>query len=231
MKLAVIFAGAAFAASAFPAEALTIGTANSGNCYPFTCNDSGVSSGQSIDYQQIYSSSAFSGPLTIDTITFTNAPFGGTTQVLSGTYEILFGTTTEALGSNGPLSISNVETFYLNTLSTTDVGATYTFSGTPYSYDPGLGNLVMEVVATNQEIVPNGSGNGYFASDTSGTVMSRSYRLGTGDWGPDDVGLVTTFNGGTVPEPSTWAMMLVGFVCLGYAGYRRSRRVVLDALA
>ncbi len=28
-----------------------------------------------------------------------------------------------------------------------------------------------------------------------------------------------------VPEPSTWAMLLIGFVGLGYAGFRRSARV------
>ena len=28
----------------------------------------------------------------------------------------------------------------------------------------------------------------------------------------------------SVPEPSTWAMMLLGFAGLGYAGYRRARR-------
>ncbi len=33
-----------------------------------------------------------------------------------------------------------------------------------------------------------------------------------------------------VPEPSTWAMMLLGFAGLGYAGYR-SRRARLDSLA
>jgi hypothetical protein len=27
----------------------------------------------------------------------------------------------------------------------------------------------------------------------------------------------------TIPEPSTWAMLLVGFLFLGYAGYRRTR--------
>ena len=28
----------------------------------------------------------------------------------------------------------------------------------------------------------------------------------------------------TVPEPSTWAMMLLGFAGLGFAGFRRSRK-------
>jgi hypothetical protein len=30
--------------------------------------------------------------------------------------------------------------------------------------------------------------------------------------------------GTAVPEPSSWAMMLVGFAGLGFAGYRASRR-------
>jgi hypothetical protein len=29
---------------------------------------------------------------------------------------------------------------------------------------------------------------------------------------------------GSVPETSTWAMMVIGFAGLGYAGYRASRR-------
>jgi hypothetical protein len=28
----------------------------------------------------------------------------------------------------------------------------------------------------------------------------------------------------TIPEPSTWAMMLIGFAGLGYAGYRAQRK-------
>ena len=31
-------------------------------------------------------------------------------------------------------------------------------------------------------------------------------------------------NGSPVPEPSTWAMMLLGFAGLGFAGYRRARQ-------
>jgi hypothetical protein len=34
-----------------------------------------------------------------------------------------------------------------------------------------------------------------------------------------------SLSGSTVPEPSTWAMMLLGFAGLGYACYRRARRL------
>jgi hypothetical protein len=33
--------------------------------------------------------------------------------------------------------------------------------------------------------------------------------------------------GGSVPETSTWAMMLIGFAGLGFIGYRKTRRVVV----
>jgi hypothetical protein len=33
----------------------------------------------------------------------------------------------------------------------------------------------------------------------------------------------------TAPEPSTWAMMVVGFAGLGFAGYRKSRKVAAVA--
>ena len=38
--------------------------------------------------------------------------------------------------------------------------------------------------------------------------------------------LVTTSSGsaGVIPEPSTWAMMLIGFIGLGFVGYQRTRK-------
>jgi PEP-CTERM motif len=38
-------------------------------------------------------------------------------------------------------------------------------------------------------------------------------------WGIDNV----SYNFSTVPEASTWAMMLAGFAGLGFAGYRKAR--------
>jgi hypothetical protein len=44
-----------------------------------------------------------------------------------------------------------------------------------------------------------------------------------------DAGSNVTFTlvRGTVPEPSTWAMMLLGFAGLGFAGYRKMKQAAL----
>jgi PEP-CTERM motif len=41
-------------------------------------------------------------------------------------------------------------------------------------------------------------------------------------------GVFDNFTSPTVPEPSTWAMLLLGFAGLGFAGYR-SRRPAASA--
>jgi hypothetical protein len=33
-----------------------------------------------------------------------------------------------------------------------------------------------------------------------------------------------SLSGAVIPEPSTWAMMLLGFAGLGFAGYRHARK-------
>jgi hypothetical protein len=40
----------------------------------------------------------------------------------------------------------------------------------------------------------------------------------------NDVVLDARLSGGTIPEPSTWIMMVLGFASLGFAGYRGSRK-------
>ena len=55
-------------------------------------------------------------------------------------------------------------------------------------------------------------------------------RVGTDIVGPNTDGITPTFNatfslaGAVIPEPSTWAMMLIGFAGLGFAGYRHARK-------
>jgi PEP-CTERM motif len=45
----------------------------------------------------------------------------------------------------------------------------------------------------------------------------------TWTWGSGAEADSFTLIAGNVPEPSTWAMMLLGFAGLGYAGYRRAK--------
>jgi hypothetical protein len=68
--------------------------------------------------------------------------------------------------------------------------------------------------------------------DSPGGIAPDWLRVGTNIVGPPGVGLkAPTFNaafslGGTVvPEPSTWAMMLLGFAGLGFASWRHAKRV------
>ena len=63
------------------------------------------------------------------------------------------------------------------------------------------------------------NGDGFIA------VADLLGNKGTGDVG----GMTGTLS--AVPEPSTWAMMLLGFAGLGFAGYRKARsaRTALSA--
>ena len=65
------------------------------------------------------------------------------------------------------------------------------------------------------------------------TAFDRAASLSFTDVTPDARIVLGTLNSfksdvsgdfsSTVPEPSTWAMMLLGFVGLGYAGFRKAR--------
>ncbi len=212
---------------------VTVGNFNTGNCYPLMCNDSGSNSGQSIDFQQVYSAAAFSSPMTINAISwYYDAVDGGAAILLGGTYTVFWGYA--AFGSVNNLS-TNLASNYISgsTLAadvTVPVGGINDNPGITLSldaaqaihYDPALGNLLLEVVVTNQDNVPNGSGNGYNEADSSGSMTSRAYCLTNVGCVADSVGLVTTFaNTATTPEPDT--LVMFGTAILAIAGTLRHR--------
>jgi hypothetical protein len=51
----------------------------------------------------------------------------------------------------------------------------------------------------------------------------------TGNTGPVDAGIGPGTNIAPVPEPSTWAMMILGFVGVGFLAYRRKSKPALMA--
>ena len=81
-------------------------------------------------------------------------------------------------------------------------------SGTPFSYDPANGNLLMEIFGIGQIATRNVQGvNGYIQADDNGVVASRAVEYST-----------------VVSEPSTLALLGTGLVSLAGAARRGTRR-------
>jgi hypothetical protein len=67
------------------------------------------------------------------------------------------------------------------------------------------------------------SGQFYTGSESSPTFLTPSYTLRNGFGNKLDTITVVDPPSTPVPELSTWAMLLLGFVGLSYAGYRKGK--------
>jgi len=209
-----------------------------GNCFPFGCNYDTVGDGQ---YQQVYTNSLFSGPVTITGLEFYNTQdnTGGATAMNTGTFTI-------------SLSTTSADWDTLSTTPANNIGAddTEVFSGslaqpwsfgdmlsilftTPFSYTPGAGaNLLLNVVATG-----TGAVGGTIFFDANGlngfgfngnTIFGRYFNGGSVGIVESGYGLVTGFDTSSAesPEPGTLALLGFGLVGLEIVRLRRNRRAL-----
>jgi hypothetical protein len=213
-KSALIFAGLALCLGHSLWADVTVGTENNGNCIPFSCTATkGVST-----YQQVYSSTAFSGTTDFDQINFFEyLPIDP--DMDSGSYDIYFSYTSKAvdgLSDTSPsANIGMDETLFGDfTLSGGAAPATLTFNGSTFDYDPSLGNLLMTIVISGAVDPTPDSEWTYWAADGSGTVTSRAY-FGSAT-NADSTGLVTSFNDipNTVPEPASIVLLATALACV-----------------
>jgi hypothetical protein len=66
----------------------------------------------------------------------------------------------------------------------------------------------------------------WIRTDGPGGLAPDWSRIGTDITGQGPFNAAFSLTGFLVPEPSVWAMMLLGFAGLGFAGYRSSRKAV-----
>jgi hypothetical protein len=201
---------------------VTVGTPSiGGNCYPFGCGYTG-------EYQQVYGSSAFNGPIAINNVQFfpsSNWPANDNT----GSFTLAFYLTSRPVDGLSTNPATN-ETTLLSSFGTFVPGASYSFTGNSFTYDPSLGNLLLDISTAG---APSDSNILYYSS-VSGDAMSNLYRSGgTGALTTSSNGLVTQFSSvnSAVPEPSAWAMMLVGFGAVGASMRGQRVRKVLAQIA
>ncbi|HEY1780009.1 MAG TPA: PEP-CTERM sorting domain-containing protein [Roseiarcus sp.] len=155
------------------------------------------------------SSAAAAGGSEAQSLAMTDGPYAVSAVLPDGAYaaNLIDGASSVAAALLGPRGI------VFGTAILEGGSATFDFA---YRGDLLLGLIdvgPLDVIANGVEI---------FDSTTSADSI---IDLGS-QWGPDIdltfIGDGKLAFGGVVPEPSTWAMMLVGFAGLGFLGYRTS---------
>jgi hypothetical protein len=197
---------------------------NTGNCAPFGCSYRG-------EYQQVYSASQFSGPITITNLEFFNTQYNSEAYSMnSGTWNISLSITSADWNTLSNTYANNIGpdntlVFSGNLFQPWAFGDTLSISlSTPFTYNPAMGNLLMDVTAN--ATTPDGflfisfDTNGANGDSLNGnTFMGRVFCNSSS-------GLVTEFSTSVspVPEPSFVYLLGLGLITLAVARKVRLQR-------
>jgi hypothetical protein len=208
------------------AAGVIVGTASTfgSNADPFGMSENTASNPWGPEYQQVYSSSAFSGSIDIRSLSFYNTQFDSHHYAPdSGTFDIYLSTTSAPVNGLSTTLANNTgsnETLVYSGPLPTDtqqsLGGQFNFLlANDFSYNPTAGNLLLTVTSSNatnaNPVFLDGvqAGNG---------VISRAYGpTATADYN----GLVTGFDTAPVPLPAALPLLLSALGGVGALARRR----------
>jgi hypothetical protein len=231
--------------SILPSLALTVGSTNASVVVPNALAAvegnqaseflTGDSRSTSIRYQQVFAASQFSGINTFYEIAFRPDAISGIafSTTLSNT-RISLSTTSKVPDGLSATFASNIgadETVVysgnlaISSSDTAGPGGTRAFDivvnlSTPFTYDPSLGNLLLDFQRDASPLNPLGVS--FDAQEQAADSISRAFGSRSSpiaQYGVDTTGLVVRF---AVPEPSSG--MILGSIYLILLGFCRSRR-------
>ena len=164
-----------------------------------------------------------------------------TTTFFAGDFEFGFNVngsqTTIGLGNSATTPVSQTGAFVdgaaKNTFSGSwiDTGASVPVSATVFFTDPsgGISDVLSYTFAPSSD--GNGSLSGFMISGMLSAADLAAVGITSTATAPegqlfvfDNAFIEAHVLGAVAPEPSTWAMMMLGFAGLGYAGWRRSAK-------
>ena len=204
------------AATIAPSHAVIVGTANTSNSIPFDTYLGGST------YQQVY---AGLSSIDISSLTFYNSQHPGGTPA-TGQFQLYLSyisasTNIANFDNTNVVFPAPSSLVYSGTLSSLANGKLeFTLSQT-FNYNPASGYLMLTVYN------PSLSGDGDLFLDFVSNNPQTNGRFSAYPYQAFNQGLVTGFNEqvAAVPEPSTWAMMILGFAGVGFLAYRRRNQV------
>jgi hypothetical protein len=184
------------------------------DCVPFGC---------SLQSQEIIDKSLFSGPITINKLTFFNNTGSGTFD--PATYTFKLSTTSASVGSPSGVFAANVgpdeQVFTTTVIPGGPIPASFSFTGVPFHYDPALGNLLIEIDKPDSA----NTFSGFTDNNSNFSGVSRVWSLDNSGVGNVNTGYAPVVQIGTesvIPEPATLTLAGLGF--LGLVGYGARKR-------
>jgi hypothetical protein len=156
-------------------------------------------------------------------------PTSGTTGTVSGGYTAELTNALSYVTSSGN-SYSSLQNF-----NATSFSATFIINNTSYdTINYSIGGSTVDIfldACCGPEYYTTGiqTLTPVLLSSTSPITFTLDDNTSSGNYIEFGTGTVTLYGAYVTPEPSTWAMMLLGFGGLGFAGYRKVKGARMSA--